>query len=167
MKEFRDFLPISLANEIHDKLTCNEFPWYWLDDVTANPADTFLCSSGAVYVHLGAAVLPAEGWGGQTGGGDGEYMDAETDALGLLRAWLGEALVGVEAKQLGVAEGVVSSLRSWLGAQLGALELRLGEKLGEQTEQLIEEMEGLDGRLGAAGGAEAGRVCYSLVRRSL
>ena len=39
MKEFRDFLPISLANEIHDKLTCNEFPWYWLDDVTANPAD--------------------------------------------------------------------------------------------------------------------------------
>ena len=27
--------------------------------------------------------------------------------------------------------------------------------------------QGLDGRLGAAGGAEAGRVCYSLVRRSL
>ena len=39
MKEFRDFLPISLANEIHDKLTCNEFPWYWLDDVTASPAE--------------------------------------------------------------------------------------------------------------------------------
>ena len=39
MKEFRNFLPISLANEIHDKLTSNEFPWYWLDDVTVNPPE--------------------------------------------------------------------------------------------------------------------------------
>ena len=37
MKEFKNFLPISLANELHDKVTSNQFPWYWLDDVTANP----------------------------------------------------------------------------------------------------------------------------------
>ena len=39
MKEFPNFLPISLANEIHDKITSNQFPWYWLDDVTANPEE--------------------------------------------------------------------------------------------------------------------------------
>ncbi len=37
MKEFKNFLPQSLSDEIHDKLTSNEFPWFWLDDVTANP----------------------------------------------------------------------------------------------------------------------------------
>ena len=100
-------------------------------------------------LHSGAAVLPAEGWGEQTGGADGEFRDAETDAMGLLRTWLGEALVGVEVRQLGVAEGVTCSLRSWLGAQLGALEMRLGEKLGEQTEKLTEEIENLGYSLGA------------------
>ena len=39
MKEFRNFLPRSLANEIHDKLTSNEFPWFWLDDVTVSPEE--------------------------------------------------------------------------------------------------------------------------------
>tara|TARA_X000000368_G_C23031262_1_gene712685 strand:- start:765 stop:1388 length:624 start_codon:yes stop_codon:yes gene_type:complete len=39
MKEFKNFLPTSLANELHDKVTSNEFPWYWLDDVTANPEE--------------------------------------------------------------------------------------------------------------------------------
>ena len=39
MKEFRKFLPVSLANEIHDKLTSNEFPWFWLDDVTVSPEE--------------------------------------------------------------------------------------------------------------------------------
>ena len=39
MKEFRNFLPISLANEIHDKLTSNTFPWFWLDDVTVSPEE--------------------------------------------------------------------------------------------------------------------------------
>ena len=39
MKEFRNFLPISLAHEIHDDLTSNYFPWYWLDDVTSSPAE--------------------------------------------------------------------------------------------------------------------------------
>ena len=39
MKEFKNFLPISLANELHDKVTSNQFPWYWLDDVTANPEE--------------------------------------------------------------------------------------------------------------------------------
>ena len=39
MKEFRNFLPVSLANEIHDKLTSNEFPWFWLDDVTVSPEE--------------------------------------------------------------------------------------------------------------------------------
>ena len=39
MREIHNFLPISLANEIHDKLTSNEFPWFWLDDVTVSPEE--------------------------------------------------------------------------------------------------------------------------------
>ena len=39
MREFRNFLPISLANELHDKMTSNEFPWFWLDDVTVSPEE--------------------------------------------------------------------------------------------------------------------------------
>ena len=36
MKDFKNFLPISQAHEIHDILTSNIFPWYWLDDVTVS-----------------------------------------------------------------------------------------------------------------------------------
>ena len=39
MREFKNFLPSSLANELHDKMTSNEFPWFWLDDVTVSPKD--------------------------------------------------------------------------------------------------------------------------------
>ena len=39
MKEFHNFLPVSLQHEIHDDLTSNRFPWYWLDDVTSSPAE--------------------------------------------------------------------------------------------------------------------------------
>ena len=37
MKEFKNFLPVSQALEIHDILTSSIFPWYWLDDVTVSP----------------------------------------------------------------------------------------------------------------------------------
>ena len=36
IKEVKN-LPVSLANELHDKMTSNEFPWFWLDDVTVSP----------------------------------------------------------------------------------------------------------------------------------
>tara|TARA_B100000902_G_C27320257_1_gene923916 strand:- start:828 stop:1454 length:627 start_codon:yes stop_codon:yes gene_type:complete len=39
MKEFKNFLPISLAHEIHDVVTSDVFPWYWIDDVTTAPED--------------------------------------------------------------------------------------------------------------------------------
>ena len=38
MREFRNFLPISLANELHDKMTSNEF-LVLLDDVTVSPEE--------------------------------------------------------------------------------------------------------------------------------
>ena len=48
--------------------------------------------------HQGAAMLPAESGWGSTGEEDGGYVDAETDGLGELKGWLGEALVGMEAR---------------------------------------------------------------------
>lgn len=39
IKEVKNFLPDSLANELHDIMTSSQFPWYWLDDVTAAPYD--------------------------------------------------------------------------------------------------------------------------------
>ena len=39
MREIKNFLPVSLANELHDKMTSNEFPWFWLDDVTVSPKE--------------------------------------------------------------------------------------------------------------------------------
>ena len=40
MKEFKNFLPQSLADELHDIMTGAQFPWYWIDDVTTSPEDS-------------------------------------------------------------------------------------------------------------------------------
>ena len=39
MKEFKNFLPQSLSDELHDIMTGDHFPWYWIDDVTTAPED--------------------------------------------------------------------------------------------------------------------------------
>jgi len=80
--------------------------------------------------HQGAAMLPAESGWGSAGDEDGEFVDAETDQSGLLGAWLGGALVGLESRLAGgqreLVEGVSCSLRSWMGAQLAMGSERIG-----------------------------------------
>ena len=51
-------------------------------------------------LHSGAAVLPADGRGSSTGEGGEVYVDAETDAMGLLRAWLGDWLGSIAREMM-------------------------------------------------------------------